>query len=188
MPGSTTAPRGKFAMALSKTAVAGTLPVEPAFVALEPIDHELLVAAEDTGAIFACPAERVLQLRLQHSCKNAARKAVETRRLRENKQPPQLRLVDGSPKLPAITDGTKASNTDWQHGSHIDSMPTQQPQTLPELQRLWDLASGDERAEFWKYLHREYTDEKIRRIGPDVAARTALMSDIKQDRTQKPSA
>jgi hypothetical protein len=72
----------------------------PKFATLAPGDYELAVTAEDVGKTMACPVDRLLELRARYSRRQAALKAVETRRLREAKQPPQLRLVENEPAPP----------------------------------------------------------------------------------------
>ena len=127
-------------------------PPEVKFEAIERADYALAVTAEDAGRVFACPADRLEELRIRYGRRQAAYKAIETRRLRENKQP-QLRLVE--PPMSRVQ----------------------------ELEQFWDDLTDDDRAEFWKMLHRQYTSSKTKElIGPDVSARTALLEDLRRDR------
>jgi hypothetical protein len=54
----------------------------PTFAAVEPGDFELAVTAENIGNIYACPAERIEQIRRSLT----ARKAVRTRQQRQQQR------------------------------------------------------------------------------------------------------
>ena len=84
-----------------------TLNERSRFIQIEPDDYELAVTADDLGSVFACPAERILELRKKQIQRIAAAKAVRTKA--EKKQPRQLSSPQQPLLLPAPgpTDCTK---------------------------------------------------------------------------------
>ena len=132
------------------------------FKALAPEDLEFALVNEELNLskLYATPVERVEAFRAAYKHKLAAYKAVETRRLRETKQP-QLRLV--------ASEGTDVA------------VPP--PTRLKQIEKLWHDCTPDERAAVWDILHQLYRERKdLKLADPDVRARAALMREVNEDR------
>lgn len=132
----------------------GPKPPTVNYVQLASLDYELLVTAPNVEKIFACPAEELEYLRAKHGRSEAARKAIETRRLKENKQP-QLTLVQPPPNR------LKAIEALWQECSS------------DERAAVWKILHQI-------YTERKM----LALSDPDVIARGALMREINHDREQ----
>jgi hypothetical protein len=124
------------------------------FESLGGRDYELAANDIDFGKACACPADYLQDLRARSKRSEAAFKAVETRRRLNggHKQPPQLRVITNDEIIPP------------------------QPR-VTQMVNIWDECSGDERATFWRLLHAKYVNANS--SDPDVAARSALLQDIR---------
>lgn len=60
-------------------------------------DYELAVTAEDLGKVFACPRDRLLELRQRYTRSMAAHKAIATRKKRQSVSPTLLLEHDPGP-------------------------------------------------------------------------------------------
>jgi hypothetical protein len=137
----------------------GHAPPGIGFESLAGRDYALAANDLDFGKVCACPADYLQELRARNKRSEAAYKAVETRRLRENKQP-ELRLVPQPLTRLAQIEQLWADCT------------------ADERAEVWKILHK-------LYTERK----TIELGAPDVRARAALMADIRADRdATKPGA